>query len=155
MTVAAGAKRVLAGMTVTTPCFWCGTKLDRHNRSIDHLVPRSLGGNSKPENLVLSCKFCNGRRGDMAAGLFKEVMRGAVPLSEARALTERSVRANSPAHGRQRAEDRFKAAEALATRFYLGANGRLRGTPIASLLDPSRIEALRGSGLLAEISDTE
>jgi 5-methylcytosine-specific restriction endonuclease McrA len=56
-------------------CTYCGCKL--HHRAfnpnadwtvpgyaqIEHVVPRSQGGSSSLENLVLSCRSCNSRKG--------------------------------------------------------------------------------------------
>ncbi|MFY0689438.1 MAG: HNH endonuclease [Cyclobacteriaceae bacterium] len=43
-------------------CQYCGTRKDL---TIDHLVPRSLGGKSNWTNLVTACKGCNSRKGDL------------------------------------------------------------------------------------------
>ncbi|MGH2481243.1 MAG: HNH endonuclease, partial [Ktedonobacteraceae bacterium] len=42
-------------------CQYCG----KHTRelTIDHIIPRSRGGLSTWENLVASCRACNGRKG--------------------------------------------------------------------------------------------
>ncbi len=45
-------------------CFFCGTELQIDNMVTDHLYPRSLGGTSTVENIVLSCPKCNIQRGD-------------------------------------------------------------------------------------------
>ncbi len=49
-------------------CQYCG----KHSRdlTLDHVVPRSRGGQSTWENLVASCKVCNGKKGNH---LLKEV----------------------------------------------------------------------------------
>lgn len=43
-------------------CQYCG----KHFRelTLDHVIPRSRGGQSTWENLVASCKACNGRKGN-------------------------------------------------------------------------------------------
>lgn len=49
-------------------CYWCG--VDTHDdqaegptqATIDHVVPRSVGGPDKHENMVLACSQCNRRR---------------------------------------------------------------------------------------------
>jgi len=43
-------------------CFYCGSKLRRQNRSVDHIVPRSKGGNNALKNLVPCCRSCNSRK---------------------------------------------------------------------------------------------
>lgn len=42
-------------------CQYCGSEKDL---SIDHVMPRSRGGNSNWKNLVTACKPCNARKGD-------------------------------------------------------------------------------------------
>lgn len=43
-------------------CQYCG----RHTRelTLDHIIPRSRGGQSTWENLVACCRACNGRKGN-------------------------------------------------------------------------------------------
>lgn len=41
-------------------CYWCGYHMKQI--TIDHLVPISLGGNNRDENLVVSCQRCNSRK---------------------------------------------------------------------------------------------
>ena len=50
-------------------CHWCGKEVWRnvrvfaHNRAtIDHVIPRSVGGSNGMENLVLACFSCNSAR---------------------------------------------------------------------------------------------
>lgn len=45
-------------------CFWCWKKLTMEDSTVDHLKPKSLGGNSDWSNLVLSCQPCNLARGN-------------------------------------------------------------------------------------------
>jgi 5-methylcytosine-specific restriction endonuclease McrA len=49
-------------------CQYCG----KHSRelTLDHVIPRSRGGQSTWENLVACCKVCNGKKGNH---LLKEV----------------------------------------------------------------------------------
>jgi 5-methylcytosine-specific restriction endonuclease McrA len=42
-------------------CQYCGA---RSQLTVDHVVPRSKGGNSSWENIVASCAPCNRRKGD-------------------------------------------------------------------------------------------
>ena len=44
-------------------CFYCNCHLSNENRTIDHIIPLSKGGNSKYENLVPSCGRCNRQKG--------------------------------------------------------------------------------------------
>ncbi len=42
-------------------CQYCGTK---SSLTVDHVIPRSKGGDSSWENIVASCAPCNRRKGD-------------------------------------------------------------------------------------------
>lgn len=42
-------------------CQYCGKR--GRDLTLDHIIPRSRGGQSTWENLVASCKSCNGRKG--------------------------------------------------------------------------------------------
>jgi 5-methylcytosine-specific restriction endonuclease McrA len=43
-------------------CQYCGT--DRHTLTVDHVIPRSRGGESIWENIVASCAPCNRKKGN-------------------------------------------------------------------------------------------
>lgn len=54
-------------------CHWCKTRvacgksfrrLHRALATLDHLLPRSQGGDHSPGNLVTACMRCNRQRGD-------------------------------------------------------------------------------------------
>lgn len=45
-------------------CAYCGLN-DRKELTIDHVVPKSKGGQNTWENMVTCCKKCNGKKGDM------------------------------------------------------------------------------------------
>lgn len=42
-------------------CFYCHKPLGEQY-DIDHVVPLALGGSNGPENLVVACPLCNGRK---------------------------------------------------------------------------------------------
>ncbi|HTN76648.1 MAG TPA: HNH endonuclease [Pirellulaceae bacterium] len=44
-------------------CQYCGRSLPSHQMSLDHVVPRSRGGEMSWENIVCSCVDCNTRKG--------------------------------------------------------------------------------------------
>lgn len=46
-------------------CQYCAKKMLPGQLTLDHVVPRSKGGQSTWENLVASCKSCNHRKGDL------------------------------------------------------------------------------------------
>jgi 5-methylcytosine-specific restriction endonuclease McrA len=45
-------------------CQYCGKKSSTEDLSIDHLLPRSLGGESTWSNCVVACLECNARKGN-------------------------------------------------------------------------------------------
>lgn len=45
-------------------CQYCGKRPPRDELTIDHILPRSRGGMSSWENVVLACARCNSRKGD-------------------------------------------------------------------------------------------
>ncbi len=61
-------------------CVYCGIPVVRrgpglhrapHLATLDHVVPRSQGGPTRAENLVLACAACNNARGVEDADAFK------------------------------------------------------------------------------------
>jgi 5-methylcytosine-specific restriction endonuclease McrA len=53
-------------------CQYCGHRPSQRDLNLDHVVPRSRGGNDTWENLVVSCRACNlkkGRRTPLEAGM--------------------------------------------------------------------------------------
>jgi 5-methylcytosine-specific restriction endonuclease McrA len=44
-------------------CQYCGSRFPRQELNLDHVIPRSQGGQSTWENIVCSCHACNRRKG--------------------------------------------------------------------------------------------
>jgi 5-methylcytosine-specific restriction endonuclease McrA len=44
-------------------CQYCGARPGRHLLTVDHVVPRSRGGQKSWDNLVTACQPCNRRKG--------------------------------------------------------------------------------------------
>ena len=44
-------------------CQYCGCKLTMSQMSMDHVIPRTLGGETRWDNVVCSCVACNTRKG--------------------------------------------------------------------------------------------
>ena len=44
-------------------CQYCGKKFPTQELSLDHVVPRSLGGKTTWDNLVCACVYCNAKKG--------------------------------------------------------------------------------------------
>ena len=49
-------------------CQYCGCQPPRDKLTIDHVVPRSKGGRSEWENVVLACQSCNAKKGNRLLG---------------------------------------------------------------------------------------
>lgn len=45
-------------------CQYCGKRCERSDLTLDHVTPRSRGGTSTWNNIVLACIKCNMRKGD-------------------------------------------------------------------------------------------
>ncbi|WP_442938035.1 HNH endonuclease [Nostoc sp.] len=45
-------------------CCWCSKQMTNSERTIEHLVPKSLGGCNSLSNLRLACFTCNNSRGN-------------------------------------------------------------------------------------------
>lgn len=45
-------------------CQYCGKHFKRQKLTMDHVYPKSKGGKLNWQNVVLSCKGCNGRKGN-------------------------------------------------------------------------------------------
>ncbi len=65
-------------------CVYCGTPTRRLQKglsrapdlaTLDHVVPRSMGGPLSRDNLVLACQACNNERGIMDAEAFRALKR--------------------------------------------------------------------------------
>lgn len=52
-------KRLPAGSV----CYYCGIPLNRHNATVDHVVPLSRGGSNGKRNKVFACRTCNEEKG--------------------------------------------------------------------------------------------
>ncbi len=44
-------------------CAYCGTKIKRSEATYDHVVPRSQGGPTRWDNIVIACLPCNQQKG--------------------------------------------------------------------------------------------
>ena len=58
-------------------CHFCETTLDNFGDStLDHLTPRSRGGDDSDENLALSCFECNHKKGPLTETEFRLAQEG-------------------------------------------------------------------------------
>lgn len=58
------SKRVSILMRDRFRCQYCGMKGTAFELTLDHIVPRSRGGSTEPENLCAACFACNQRKGN-------------------------------------------------------------------------------------------
>ena len=60
----AGSLRTKVLMRDRYRCQYCGGRGTATDMTLDHILPRSRGGRTTPENLAACCRTCNNRKGD-------------------------------------------------------------------------------------------
>lgn len=60
---ASGMRRLRIYMRDRFRCQYCGDKRNSTELTLDHIVPRSRGGDNSPVNIVTACVRCNNRKG--------------------------------------------------------------------------------------------
>ena len=73
-------------------CVYCGRKLTRQNRTLDHMYPRNWGGVSIPDNLVPSCSKCNSLKSNLTYKQF--LIWRSLQKSEKPAYYEKMIKEN-------------------------------------------------------------
>jgi 5-methylcytosine-specific restriction endonuclease McrA len=58
-------------------CMYCGVKFPISKLTYDHVTPRSQGGKTVWENIVMSCEDCNARKANRTPAQAKMVLRKA------------------------------------------------------------------------------
>lgn len=71
-------------------CVWCGAGAPA-KLTLDHLIPRALGGSNRYWNLITACAGCNSRRRDMPAAHWVKAFGFAAPVVALRVLTAVSL----------------------------------------------------------------
>ena len=61
---ASSMKRLRIYMRDKFRCQYCGEKKPGSQLTLDHILPRSRGGDNSPVNVVTACVACNNRKGD-------------------------------------------------------------------------------------------
>lgn len=61
---ASGTKRMRIYMRDKFRCQYCGEKKAASDLTLDHILPRSRGGDNSPVNIVTACVPCNNRKGN-------------------------------------------------------------------------------------------
>lgn len=46
-------------------CWYCGKEMKANELTIDHVFPRSKGGDNDMDNIIMVCKSCNSSKGNM------------------------------------------------------------------------------------------
>ena len=59
-----GSKRLRIYMRDKFRCQYCGEKKNVDGLTLDHILPRSRGGDNSPVNVVTACVACNNRKGN-------------------------------------------------------------------------------------------
>jgi 5-methylcytosine-specific restriction endonuclease McrA len=62
-------KRLLRGRT-EAKCCYCKHTFRADSLTLEHVIPLSVGGGWKIENLKLACRTCNTNRGSLPVWLF-------------------------------------------------------------------------------------
>ena len=76
--VVSANKRQQLGLLFGWRCAYCGRQLTANNFTVDHVVPKALGGDSDSKNLLPCCKQCNGTKGDMPLEDYRNVWLGVI-----------------------------------------------------------------------------
>lgn len=68
--------RTIFAIRQDNKCIWCECEMTherkKHNSTtIEHMIPRTVGGADDPENYTVACARCNSRRGHMPAEEFR------------------------------------------------------------------------------------
>lgn len=63
------------------PCPYCGAPIDIVSLTLDHIHPRSIGGDFSLSNMQPICKDCNSMKGDMTCAGFEKLLMFARTLS--------------------------------------------------------------------------
>ncbi len=82
-------------------CVWCGREPWRRDLTVEHLLPRTRGGQGLAENLALACRRCNRLRGTKPAVAFVRARLAAgvdPPLEPLAEALERLSRSESRTH---------------------------------------------------------
>jgi len=61
---ASGMKRTRIYMRDKFRCQYCGLRKSPGELTLDHILPRSRGGDNSPMNIVTACVSCNNRKGN-------------------------------------------------------------------------------------------
>jgi len=64
-------------------CAYCGKKISLKKATMDHIIPKSLGGSNAAENLLPACKHCNLMKGSSSLEAFRvDFFKGSLSAEE-------------------------------------------------------------------------
>jgi 5-methylcytosine-specific restriction endonuclease McrA len=66
--------RYLVGRRDGWECHYCKCRLTYNNATLDHVVPRSLGGSNAIYNLKLACRHCNQAKANKPPHVFHAML---------------------------------------------------------------------------------
>lgn len=52
-------------------CAYCSKPLKKLDATLDHIVPKFLGGTNHRDNIALACSTCNGRKGHLTPQVWR------------------------------------------------------------------------------------
>lgn len=58
-------------------CAWCGRAAWRRDLTVEHVLPRSRGGITTADNVVVACRSCNRARGSRPVVAYVRALRDA------------------------------------------------------------------------------
>lgn len=109
-------------------CRYCGATAPDVKLNVDHVIPTSLGGSDKPDNLVTACADCNGGKTSSMPNaatvedVNQETFRQAVAERQAK-LTEHLWRGGHPPEWGPREVERYAAEAAWLYAWSVADNG--------------------------------
>lgn len=109
-------------------CRYCGATAPNVKLNVDHVIPTSLGGSDKPDNLVTACADCNGGKTSSmpnampVADVKQETFRQAKELRD-RALSDHLWRGGYPPQWGPREIERHAAEEAWLYAWSVASRG--------------------------------
>lgn len=72
-------------------CQYCGKRFTSHELTFDHLIPRSRGGKTTWDNVVMACEPCNSKKANKMPNLSGRKLSGLRPLKMPRKPTNHEL----------------------------------------------------------------
>lgn len=58
----------------TSSCFYCNSRLQENEKTVDHKLPVSRGGTNDMNNLVICCKSCNSKKNNQTEDEYRRAI---------------------------------------------------------------------------------